>query len=222
LPESSLNPETILELREQFSSPEQQRETTTIGMWIFLMTEVMLFGGLFVAYTVYRLSHPQAFDIGSSEMEATIGAVNTAVLICSSLTMALAVYSSEVGNQKRLMLYLVLTMAMGALFLILKMSEYYDHWRDHKVPGFWFVQQGAHAPGVQMFFVFYFVMTGVHALHMTIGLGVLSVLLFRTFLGSFTAEYHTPVDMGGLYWHFIDVVWVFLYAIFYIPGLHLK
>jgi cytochrome c oxidase subunit 3 len=217
-----LNPETLLELREQFSSPEQQRETTTIGMWIFLMTEVMLFGGLFVAYTVYRLSHPQAFDLGSSEMESSIGAINTAVLICSSLTMALAVYSSEVGKQKMILLYLALTMIIGALFLVLKMTEYHDHWLEHKVPGFWFVQQGAHAPAVQMFFVFYFLMTGLHALHMTIGLGILSVLLFRTFLGCFTAEYHTPIDMGGLYWHFIDIVWVFLYAIFYIPGLHLK
>ncbi len=222
MPESYLNPATLLELREQFASPEQQRETTAVGMWIFLMTEVMLFGGLFVAYTVYQLSHPQAFDIGSSEMESTIGAINTAVLICSSLTMALAVYSAEVGNRKMTMLLLVLTMLIGAAFLALKFTEYYDHWLDHKVPGFWFVQDGPQAPEVQMFFVFYFIMTGLHALHMTIGLGVLSVLVFRSFLGSFTAEYHTPIDMGGLYWHFIDVVWVFLYAIFYIPGLHLK
>lgn len=222
MPESTLIPETVLELREQFSSPEQQRQTTSIGMWIFLMTEVMLFGGLFVAYTVYRFSHPQACDIGSSEMEATIGAINTGVLICSSLTMALAVYSSEIGNQKMIMIYLLLTMLIGIIFLALKMTEYYDHWQDHKVPGFWFVQHGAHAPEVQMFFVFYFIMTGLHALHMTIGISVLAVLLFRTSIGSFNAGYHTPIDMGGLYWHFIDVVWVFLYAIFYIPGLHLK
>lgn len=222
MPESTLNPETLLELREQFSSPEQQRATTSIGMWIFLMTEVLLFGGLFVAYTVYRLSHPQAFDTGSAEMESMIGAINTAVLICSSLTMALAVYNSEVGNQKMLMVFLGLTMIIGAVFLALKMTEYYDHWRDHKVPGFWFVEHAPHAPEVQMFFVFYFIMTGLHALHMTIGICILAVLFLRTAIGSFTAEYHTPIDMGGLYWHFIDVVWVFLYAVFYIPGLHLK
>lgn len=222
MPESILNSDTLLELREQFSSPRQQRETTTVGMWIFLMTEVMLFGGLFVGYTVYRMSHPQAFDIGSSEMESTIGAINTFVLICSSLTMALAVYSSEIGNQKMIMVYLALTMIIGTVFLTLKMAEYYDHWQEHKVPGFWFIQQGPHAPEVQMFFVFYFIMTGLHALHMTIGLGVLAVLLWRTALGSFTVDYHTPIGMGGLYWHFIDIVWVFLYAVLYIPGLHLK
>lgn len=222
MPESYLNPETVLELREQFATPDQQRETSSIGMWIFLITEVMLFGALFSAYTVYRSLHPQAFDLGSAHMESVIGAINTVVLICSSLTMALAVYSSEIGNQKMLGLYLLATMFIGAIFLALKMIEYYDHWKEHMVPAFWWDYRGAHAPGVEMFFVLYFIMTGLHALHMTIGIGVLAVLLFRTFLGSFTAEYHTPVDLGGLYWHFIDIVWVFLYAVFYIPGLHLK
>ena len=222
MPESYLNPETVLELREQFATPEQQRDTSSIGMWIFLITEVMLFGALFTAYTVYRFGHPQAFDIGSAHMESMIGAINTAVLICSSLTMALAVHSSEIGNQKMLMIYLLATMFIGAVFLALKFTEYYDHYQERMVPGLWFDYRGPHASGVEMFFVFYFIMTGLHALHMTIGLGVLAVLSFRTFLGSFTADYHTPVDLGGLYWHFIDIVWVFLYAIFYIPGLHLK
>jgi cytochrome c oxidase subunit III len=214
--------EISLELREQFATPEQQRQTSSVGMWIFLMTEVMLFGGLFMAYTVYRFTNPQAFDAGSAHMESTLGAINTGVLICSSFTMALAVYSSEVGNQKLLMMFLVLTMIIGAIFLGIKFTEYYLHYQEHKVPGIWFDYHGANAAKVQMFFVFYFIMTGLHAIHMTIGLGILSVLLFRAFLGSFTAEYHTPIDLGGLYWHFIDIVWVFLYAIFYIPGLHLK
>ncbi len=212
-----------LELREQFATPEQQRETATIGMWVFLVTEIMLFGGLFTAYTVYRLSNPQAFDAGSAHMEIVIGAINTAVLICSSFTMALAVYSAEIGNQRLLALFLIATMIIGAIFLGLKFTEYYLHYQDHKVPGFWFEYKGAANPAkVQMFFVFYFIMTGLHAVHMTIGLGMLSVLLFRTFIGSFSAAYHTAIDLGGLYWHFIDIVWVFLYAIFYIPGLHLK
>lgn len=191
-------------------------------MWIFLMTEVMLFGGLFTAYTVYRLSNPQAFDVGSAHMEIVLGAINTAVLICSSFTMALAVYSAEIGNQRRLALFLVTTMIIGAIFLAIKFTEYYLHYRDHKVPAFWFEYQGAYAAKVQMFFVFYFIMTGLHALHMTIGLGMLAVLLFRTIIGTFSAEYHTAIDLGGLYWHFIDIVWVFLYAIFYIPGFHLR
>ena len=211
-----------LELREQFSTPEQQRETASIGMWVFLITEVMLFGGLFTAFTVYRLSHPIAFDAGSAHMDLMIGAINTAVLICSSFTMALAVHSAELGREKRVMLFLLATMVIGAIFLALKFTEYYLHYQDHKVPAFWFNYSGSQAPYVQMFFVFYFLMTGLHALHMTIGIGLLAVLLFRTLLGSFSAEYHTPLELGGLYWHFIDIVWVFLYAIFYIPGFHVR
>lgn len=214
--------ELSLDLRKQFSTPAQQRETATVGMWIFLITEVLLFGSLFTAFTAYRISHPHAFDLGSKDMEVVLGAINTAVLICSSYTMALAVHSAELGNQKRLMLFLLVTMCIGAIFLGIKFTEYYLHYQDHKAPGFWFEDRSPDAANIQMFFVFYFIMTGLHAFHMIIGIGVLSVLFFRSLLGSFSAEYHTPVDLGGLYWHFIDIVWVFLYAIFYIPGLHVK
>jgi cytochrome c oxidase subunit III len=211
-----------LELREQFSTPDQQRETAMVGIWIFLITEVLLFGALFTAFTVYRLSDPQAFDLGSKGMDSVLGSVNTAVLICSSFTMALAVYFAELGKQKWLALFLILTMLIGTVFLAIKFTEYHSHWVDHKVPGFWFEDHSAHAAKVEMFFVFYFIMTGLHALHMTIGLAILTVLLFRTAIGSITAKYYTPIEVGGLYWHFIDIVWIYLYAIFYIPGIHLK
>ena len=211
-----------LELREQFSTPGQQRETAMVGMWTFLITEVLLFGALFTAFTAYRISSPHAFDQGSKDMEILLGSINTAILICSSFTMALSVYFAEVGKQKLLVVFLMLTMLIGAIFLGIKFTEYYMHYQDHKVPGIWFEEHSSEAPAIQMFFVFYFVMTGLHALHMTIGLGVLSVLLFRVFLGSIGDGYHTPIEVGGLYWHFIDIVWIFLYAIFYIPGLHLK
>lgn len=211
-----------LELREQFATPSQQRETATVGMWIFLATEVLLFGALFSAYTVYRISDPQAFDAGSALMDTWIGAINTGVLLCSSFTMALGVWSAEMGKVKHLALFLVLTMFIGAIFIALKFTEYYLHYQDHKVPGFWFEYSGnASARHVEMFFVFYFIMTGLHAIHMLIGEGILSVLLFRTAIGTFSEKYHTTIDLGGLYWHFIDIVWVFLYAIFYIPGLHI-
>jgi cytochrome c oxidase subunit 3 len=212
----------MLELREQYATPLQQRDTASVGMWIFLVTEVMLFGGLFMAYTVYRLSNPQAFDIASSHMEMVLGAVNTAVLLCSSFTMVLAVHSAELGKQRAVALLLLATMVIGAIFLGIKFTEYYLHYQEHKVPGFWFEYAGPFAGKVQMFFVFYFIMTGLHAIHMTIGLGILAVLLFRTILGTFSAEYYTPIEIGGLYWHFIDIVWIFLYAIFYLPGLHLR
>jgi cytochrome c oxidase subunit 3 len=211
-----------LAVREQFHSPEQQEETSTLGMWVFLITEIMLFGGLFTAFAVYQISHRDAFTQASSEMEFWMGAVNTAVLICSSFTMALAVHSAETGKRNRLALFLFLTIVIGLVFLAIKFAEYYLHYQDHKVPGFWFEQAGPDAGYIQMFFVFYFIMTGLHAFHMIVGIGLLSAALLRTFLGSFSAEYHTPIDLTGLYWHFVDTVWVFLFAIFYIPGVHLR
>jgi cytochrome c oxidase subunit 3 len=190
-------------------------------MWIFIITEVMLFGGLFTAFTVYRHSYTMAFDVGSAGMDHALGAINTAVLICSSFTMALAVHSAEVGKQKLLALFLILTMIIGAVFLGIKFTEYYLHYQEHKVPGVWFEESAPGAGPIQMFYVFYFIMTCLHATHMLVGEGVLLVLLIRALMGTFTAEYHTPIEIGGLYWHFVDIVWVFLYAIFYIPGLHL-
>ncbi len=211
-----------LAVREQFHSPAQQRETSTAGMWIFLITEVMLFGGLFTAFAVYRVSHPQAFTIGSAEMEYVLGAVNTAVLICSSFTMAMAVHSAELGKRGRLAGFLIATILIGLVFLAIKFTEYYLHYRDHKLPGFWFEQSGPQGPYVQMFFVFYFIMTGLHAIHMMVGEGILATMLLRTALGSFSESYHTPIELSGLYWHFVDTIWVFLFAIFYIPGAHLR
>jgi cytochrome c oxidase subunit III len=211
-----------LAVREQFNNPVQQRETSTVGMWIFLVTEVMLFGGLFTGFSVYRLSHPSAFDQGSAQMEFSLGAINTAVLICSSFAMALAVHSAERGRRLRLAGFLVLTMVLGLVFLGIKFDEYYLHYLDHKAPGISFEQAGPQAPYIQMFYVFYYLMTGLHALHMCVGIGLLGALLLRTFLGSFSAEYHTPVELTGLYWHFVDTVWVFLFAIFYIPGAHMR
>jgi len=213
--------ESSLALREHFATPLQQRETASAGMWIFLATEVMMFGGLFTAYTVYRLSAPQAFNLGSADMEIVLGAVNTALLICSSFTMALAVHSAEIGKRRLIAVFLIVTMILGAAFLGIKFTEYYLHYQHHKVPGLWFEDSTPDAARVQMFFVFYFIMTGLHSIHMLIGLGLLFVLLVRTLMGTFSAEYHTPIEMVGLYWSFVDIVWVFLYAILYLPGLHL-
>jgi cytochrome c oxidase subunit 3 len=215
-----LSESTSLELREQFATPDQQRRSTSLGMWIFIITEVMLFGGLFTAFTVYRLSYTKAFDIGSADMDIVLGAINTVVLICSSFTMVLAVHSAEAGKQKLLAVFLIATMLIGAVFLGIKFTEYFKHYQEHKVPGVWFEGEGPAAGNVQLFFVFYFLMTALHATHMLVGIGVLFVLLIRTLMGRFSAGYFTPVEMGGLYWHFVDIVWVFLYAIFYIPGLH--
>ena len=208
-------------LREQFRSPEQQRETASIGMWVFLITEMMLFGGLFMAFTVYRSLFPIPFMQGSADMSIVLGGTNTIVLICSSLTMALSVYSAATGDRRMLAIFLIATMFLGFVFLGIKFTEYYLHYQDHRVPGIWFNWPGTAAPHVEMFFVFYFIMTGLHALHMFVGEGLLFTMLLRTGVGTFSSKYHTPIEIVGLYWHFVDIVWVFLFAIFYIEGLHL-
>lgn len=211
-----------LELREQFSTPEQQRESAISGMWIFIVTELMLFGGLFVAFTVYRLRYPAAFTRGSSEMEYWMGALNTGILISSSLTMSLAEFFVARGKSMRGAVLLLVTMLLGAAFLGIKFTEYYLHFHDHKMPAFGFEETGPFAPQVQLFFVFYYVMTGLHSLHLLIGIGLVFFMFVPAALRSLNAEYHTPLDNVSLYWHFIDVIWVFLFAIFYIPGAHIR
>ncbi|MBV8847819.1 MAG: cytochrome c oxidase subunit 3 family protein [Bryobacterales bacterium] len=212
---------TALLLREQYNNPVQQRESSTFGMWIFIMTEVMLFGGLFLAFTVYRMKFPESFIVGSGDMSITLGAINTAVLIGSSFTMALAVFSAETGNRRMLSIFLLATMFLGLVFLGIKFTEYYQHYQEHRAPGIWFDYRGPNPGQVEMFFLLYFLMTGLHAVHMFVGEGILTAMLIRNRAGSFSAEYHTPVELTGLYWHFVDIIWVFLFAIFYVEGLHL-
>ena len=209
-----------LALREQFATPAQQRETTTFGMWIFLATEVLFFGALFTSYAVYRTYYTHAFTTGSEDMNLVLGAINTAVLITSSLTMALSIHSIATGKEARAVVYLLATIVIGAVFLGIKFTEYYQHYMDLKAPGLNFYSPDPAAGQVELFFVFYFVMTGLHAVHMIIGISILAVLVARTVGGSFTPEYYTPIEATGLYWHFVDIVWVFLYAIFYLPGVH--
>ena len=207
-------------LHEQFSNPEQQRETASLGMWIFIISEMMLFGGLFMAFTIYRVYYSQPFDHGSADMNIVLGSINTAVLICSSFTMALTVFFAQTGNRRLVTIFLILTMVIGAIFLGIKFTEYYQHFLEHKAPAVWFESSDPNPGKVELFFVFYFIMTGLHALHMIVGIGLLATTLIRNIAGAFTANYYTPIEVAGLYWHFIDVIWVFLYAIFYIPGLH--
>jgi cytochrome c oxidase subunit 3 len=200
---------------------EQQKEAGTLGMWAFLVTEVMFFGGLFMGYILYRSSYPESFASASSHLNWKLGAANTVVLIVSSLTMALAVYYSQVGNRKLLMAMLVLTMILGATFLVVKAFEYYDKYEHHLIPGFGFQWDGAGNPQhVQMFYWIYFAMTGVHALHMIVGLGIMAVILYMANRGRFTPEYHSPVEISGLYWHFVDIVWIFLFPLLYLIGAH--
>jgi len=207
----------------QFEDREQQREAGTLGMWVFLVTEIMFFGGLFCAYAIYRSLHPQAFEIGSHLLEVKFGATNTAVLICSSLTMALAIHSAQTGKSKSTVItFLVLTMLLGLTFLGVKFYfEWYHDFLEGIVPGIAFknhAEWGANAPQVQMFMVFYFFMTGVHALHMIVGVGILTVLTIMAARGRFSPRYFAPLEISGLYWHFVDIIWIYLFPLLYLVG----
>jgi len=198
----------------------QQRETATLGMWVFLATEVLFFGGLFAAYLVYRIWYPSTFGEASRQLHLAFGATNTAVLITSSLTMALAVRASATGRRSTLLLFLVLTMILGAAFLGIKSVEYYHKYTEHLIPGPAFRFEGSDPLHAQIFFSLYFALTGLHALHMIIGLGVLTVILIMALRGRFTIAWHTPVEVSGLYWHFVDIVWIFLFPLLYLIDRH--
>jgi cytochrome c oxidase subunit 3 len=199
---------------------EQQAEASTLGMWVFLVTEVLFFGGLFMVYTVYRSWYPTAFAAASHEMVVWAGTLNTAVLITSSLTMALAVNASQAGNRRLLLLFLVLTMTLGCVFLGVKAFEYYTEFTEHHVPGAGFEFEKEYFKPAQIFFSLYFVMTGLHALHMIIGLGVMTVMLIWSYRGVITRDYCSPIEISGLYWHFVDIVWIFLFPMLYLIGRH--
>ncbi len=203
-------------LQHQFETMEQQTESATLGMWLFLVTEIMFFGGLFMCYLAYRIWYPEAWAIGSLELDIVLGGVNTVVLIGSSLTMALAVRSAQTGFPRATVVWLLLTMALGMTFLVIKGFEYAHKFHEHHVPGPDFVFEGPHARQVEIFLSLYFAMTGLHALHMVIGFGLLSVIAWMAYKRRFSPEWFTPVEMAGLYWHFVDIVWIFLFPLLYL------
>jgi cytochrome c oxidase subunit 3 len=205
----------------QFDDAEQQHEASWIGMWIFLATEVMFFGGLFTGYTVYRSTYAQAFADASNHLDVWLGTINTAVLIGSSFTMALAVRNAQLGDRRLIVRFLLLTIILGCVFLGIKFFEYYQKFEEHLVPGSSFIYESPLARPAEIFFSFYFAMTGMHALHMIIGIGLLTALVFRAARGRFSASYATPVELIGLYWHFVDIVWIFLFPLLYLVGRHL-
>jgi len=242
-------------LAHHFDSYEQQRESASLGVWIFLVTEIMFFGGLFTAYILYRSKYPEAFIAGSHQLDVTLGTVNTAVLIFSSLTMAMAVRSAQLGKNKAIVGFLVATIVLGSAFLGIKATEYHHKWAEHLIPGPNFHLEQTHLPtyqgkpvsaglptGIvgdspadvalpaparsdiqahaQLFFFLYFGMTGLHAFHMIIGVGLLAWLIVPSLRGRFDANNHNYVEGIGLYWHFVDIVWIFLFPLLYLVGRH--
>jgi cytochrome c oxidase subunit III len=207
-------------LAEQFDDLAQQHEAAGLGMWVFLVTEILFFGGLFAGYTVYRATYPEAFREASHHLDLLLGSINTAVLITSSLTMAFAVHSAQEGRRRALIVFLLLTMVIGGVFLGIKVTEYTHKYEQDLVPGIRFAYGGPHPGPVQLFLIFYFVMTSLHALHLTIGIGLLGILAFLAWRGHFSADHYAPVETSGLYWHFIDIVWIFLFPLLYLIGTH--
>ena len=218
------------ELYGQFQTLDQQRDAASLGMWVFLITEIMFFGGLFLAYTINRAIYGVAFAEASRELNVRMGGANTAVLILSSFTMAMAVWCSQTGRKRFLVLFLIATLALGSVFLGVKYFEYAEKFHHHLIPGLNFrfppvapeitAQDpyiNAHA---QLFFSLYFGMTGLHALHMVVGAGLLIWLITEAIKGRFTPTYNTPVEIVGLYWHFVDIVWIFLFPLLYLIDRH--
>ncbi len=217
-------------LLHHFATEGQQRDSASLGMWLFLATEVLFFGGLFCAYLIYRRWYFGDFAAASKSIDAALGATNTAVLICSSLTVVLAVWAAQTARRGLLLVMLAITMILGMVFLGVKAKEYKDKFEEHHVPGASFSFDHEEIPGhpgqyanprhAQLFFSLYFVMTGLHAIHMIIGLGLFLWLFIAAYKGRFTPEWHTPVEIGGLYWHFVDIVWIYLFPLLYLIDRH--
>ncbi len=222
-------------LAHHFESFEQQREAASLGMWLFVAQEIMFFGGLFTVYMVYRIQNPQIFALASSHLDLTLGGINTVVLILSSLTMALAVREAQLGRGKRVVAFLIATLIFGAAFLGIKTKEYAAKFEHHLVPGeaFHFTVSPSEAEHLwttkgftaehiearaEMFFSIYFTMTGLHALHMIVGMGILVFFFRPAWRGRYNADYHNPIECFGLYWHFVDIVWIFLFPMLYLIG----
>jgi cytochrome c oxidase subunit 3 len=217
-------------LQHHFETLEQQKESSALGMWVFIAQEVLFFGGLFTTYTVYRVKYPEVFAAASHHLNVTLGAANTAVLICSSLTMALAVHAAALGRRKQIVSWLLLTVLLGGVFLGVKYVEYHDKLAPcfgdgpHAgclAPGDRFDAEAVHLEGdegreAQIYYSLYFAMTGLHALHMIIGFPILLGLAVFAWKGRYGPEWSTPVELTGLYWHFVDIVWIFLFPFLYL------
>jgi cytochrome c oxidase subunit III len=217
-------------LLHHFAEVQQQRDAASLGMWLFLATEVMFFGGMFCAYLIYRQWYFGDFAAASKSINATLGAANTAVLICSSLTVVFAVWAAQTARRALLIAMLAVTMLFGLAFLGIKGYEYNEKFEEHHVPGASFSFEHQPIPGhpgeyanprhAQIYFSLYFLMTGIHALHMIVGLGIFTWLLVMACKGRFTPEYNTPVEIGGLYWHFVDIIWIYLFPLLYLIDRH--
>lgn len=196
---------------------QREHQANYFGMWLFLASEIMFFGAIFTGYIVYYRAYPATFAEAAQYMDVVLGGINTFILLTSSLTMALAVHAAQVGKRNRLILFLLVTMLLGAIFLGIKGYEYFHKVEEHLFPGWQFMYSGQQPESLaRVFFSMYFTMTGLHALHMVIGIGLMAVLVFMAWRRAITPQHYSPVELTGLFWHFVDIVWIFLYPLLYL------
>jgi len=199
-----------------FSSLDRQTEAMRLGMWLFLATEVLLFAGLFCGYAVYRYQFPLAFQQSSRHLNLLLGTLNTIVLITSSFTVALAIHFTRTNKRNAAAICLVITILFALAFLGFKAIEYAEHFREHALPGKYYASEDVRIPGAAMFYTMYFLMTGLHGLHVIAGMSVLSYVLWRLMQGRYSSKYYMGIELGGLYWHLVDMIWIFLYPLLYL------
>jgi cytochrome c oxidase subunit 3 len=202
----------------QYVDLHQQHDAAQLGIWVFLATEVLFFGGLILIYCAYRIGYPDGFAEAARHTKIVIGTANTAILLTSSFLVAWAVTVARLREGRIAAVLLWGAAVLGVVFLVLKGVEYTGEYREHLVPGLNFAIGEAHAGAISLFFAFYFVATGVHAVHIAVGIVVLIVVGMRARQGAYSDRYHAPITVAGLYWHFVDVVWIFLFALIYLPG----
>lgn len=203
-------------LQHHFVDADQQFEAAKIGMWIFLVTEILMFGGLFAAYIVYRLWYPDLFSEASTQLDTLWGTVNTIVLIGSSLTVAMAIRSAQLNQIRNIAINLGITIALAAIFMVIKYFEWTHKFELGIFPGKFYAFDGVAHEKAHIFFSLYYLMTGLHGIHVLIGMGLMTWLLLRALKGHFNSEYYTPIEITGLYWHLVDIIWIFLFPLFYL------
>lgn len=203
-------------LQHHFTSMTQQFEAAKLGMWLFLVTEVLLFGGLFVGYGIMHSKHPEAFVAAHHHLDWRLGALNTIVLLLSSFTMVMGVWAAQTGQRKKLIAFLLLTVILAMAFMGVKYVEYSHKFHEGLLPGKYYSHQGDTVPGQFMFFSFYFMMTGLHGIHVLLGVVAILWITYRAWRGHFSAQYYGPVDITGLYWHLVDLIWIYLFPLMYL------
>ncbi len=203
-------------VQHHFVDSEQQFDSAKLGMWVFLVTEILFFGGLFVAYIVYRAWHPELFTMAATQLDTMMGGINTLVLIGSSLTMALAIRAAQTDNPSASIKFLASTVALAFVFMIIKYFEYTHKFELGIFPGENYTFTGIDHPNANIFFSIYYMMTGLHGIHVIIGIGIITWLIFKTKKGAYSSSYYTPVEITGLYWHLVDIIWIFLFPLLYL------